>query len=318
MKHEAIFYLGVDGGASASRAVLSDEEGKSVCESEGKALNWHSLGKEEVEERMARLLSPLLAFVSHKQGYIVCAVFGLAGLDTKEDEHVYQEIVLRMLPQDCRVLVVNDAKIALEATCQGKGARIVVISGTGASVYGEYQDRSAKAIGWDYVLGDEGSAYSIGLAALKAATASWDARGQETLLGELCLSHLEVKDQDEFVSSFYSKFADEQEGGKRFVASFAPLVHEALLENDALAIAIRDKAAQDLALGVGAVAKRLILFSSDAFCLGRVGSTWSMEGFYGAFQKRVQNNFPNVQFSERTRSPVEGAIVLAQNMGGGS
>ena len=81
-----------------------------------------------------------------------------------------------------RILVVNDALIALQAGV-GDAPGIVIVSGTGSIAYGR-NDRgeASRAGGWGYVLGDEGSGYWIGRLALRAVVRHADGRGRATSL----------------------------------------------------------------------------------------------------------------------------------------
>src|SRR5690606_18783722 len=92
---------------------------------------------------------------------------GIAGVDRPDDAAVVQGIMKR-IGYKARVLVVNDALVALEAGAPGQPG-IVIISGTGSICYGRNADgMAARSGGWGYVLGDEGSGYWIGRAALRA------------------------------------------------------------------------------------------------------------------------------------------------------
>ncbi|HBK60965.1 MAG TPA: hypothetical protein DDZ84_09250, partial [Firmicutes bacterium] len=71
---------------------------------------------------------------------------------------------------------------------------VVVLAGTGSFAVGrgrgsgDAHDRNARGIvtrgGWGPLLGDEGSAYAIGLAALRAVALDCDGRGERTALSE--------------------------------------------------------------------------------------------------------------------------------------
>ena len=76
--------------------------------------------------------------------------------------------IMKRIGYKARVLVVNDALVALEAGAPGRPG-VVLIAGTGSIAYGRNaQNQSARAGGWGYMLGDEGSGYWIGRAALRA------------------------------------------------------------------------------------------------------------------------------------------------------
>ena len=87
--------------------------------------------------------------------------------------------IMKRIGYKARVLVVNDALVALEAGAPGQPG-VVIISGTGSIAYGRNAaGEAARAGGWGYVLGDEGSGYWIGRAALRAVLRAADERGPD-------------------------------------------------------------------------------------------------------------------------------------------
>ena len=77
-----------------------------------------------------------------------------------------------------RIVIVNDALIALETGAPGQPG-VVIISGTGSIAYGRNAaGEAARSGGWGYVLGDEGSGYWIGRAALRAVLRAADLAGR--------------------------------------------------------------------------------------------------------------------------------------------
>ena len=67
---------------------------------------------------------------------------------------------------DCRVLAGDDAAIALRAAVP-EGPGIVLIAGTGSIAYAENGERRSRVGGLGYLAGDEGSAFAIGMAAVR-------------------------------------------------------------------------------------------------------------------------------------------------------
>ena len=117
---------------------------------------------------------------------------GIAGVDRASDEAVVRSI-MRRIGYKARILVVNDALIALQAGV-GDAAGIVIVSGTGSIAYGRNdQGEAARAGGWGYVLGDEGSGYWIGRLALRAVVRHADGRGRVTSLTPRLLAHFGVE-----------------------------------------------------------------------------------------------------------------------------
>ena len=95
---------------------------------------------------------------------------GVAGVDREDDDQIVRGI-MRRLGFRTHALVVNDALVALVAGV-GDDPGVVLIAGTGSIAYGVNQDGfAARAGGWGYVLGDEGSGYWIGRQALPPSCA---------------------------------------------------------------------------------------------------------------------------------------------------
>ena len=245
------------------------------------------------------------------KGAPIHAVFGLAGNDTPEDEKQYTAIAKSVLSKNAHILVVNDAKIALEAKCQNAKNKIIVISGTGSSVYGESGVKSAKAINNGYIFGDEGSGFYAGLKALKAALQDFDGRGEKTILRRLITRKLGVSTMHKAIPVFYREL--QKNSFPKYIASFAPLVDKALEQNDAVARSIRAKTARELEKGVSAVIKRLRMEQKE-ITIALVGSMWNMPGLINQFQNAVKKKYPKTVFSDSGESPVEGAILLAKQL----
>ena len=116
---------------------------------------------------------------------------GIAGVDRPNDAAVVRGIMKR-IGFKARVLIVNDALIALETGAPGQPG-VVIISGTGSIAYGRNAaGEAARSGGWGYVLGDEGSGYWIGRAALRAVLREADHRGPATALTPMLLDHFGV------------------------------------------------------------------------------------------------------------------------------
>ena len=309
-KKESKFYIGVEGGATKSEAILTDENLKILMRRKGGALNYHSLSRQTVVGNLKALLTPLL---KKSSGGKLGVVFGLAGIDGPTDEKFYKDIIKKILDKSSIFNAVNDSKIALEGKCPDEKNRIVLIAGTGSNAYGENSaGKSANTLWWDFILGDEGSGYYFGLKALQAAARSADGRIPKTELEKLVLKTERARTFEDFYSVFYNDLS-KKENMKAHIASFAPLIDRAIKAGDAEAIQIRNEGAGELALGVYTVARRLGFLNRE-FCLGMIGSTWKMPGLGEVFRKEVRRHCPKVRFSDNTDSGAWGAVLLARKL----
>jgi N-acetylglucosamine kinase-like BadF-type ATPase len=145
-----------------------------------------------------------------------------------------------------QVAVVSDFLPVLAAAtrdCIG----VAVISGTGSSAFARAADgRTARAGGWGYLLGDEGSGFAIGRAALQLVLRGLEAAGQPEPLARSVLEALGVKSVSELTNTVY-KCCD----SRAQIAGIAAIVISAGQHGDSSAQTILESAARDLAEIVG-------------------------------------------------------------------
>ena len=171
--------LGLDIGGSSSRARLADA-GRIVAEATGPGANVAALSPRIVERR----LSELLAGMGPIQPVACCA--GSAGAEVPAGRSRLQRLLERLLP-GCRVSVVHDARLVLAAA--GFDSGIALIAGTGSVAYGRRPDgREARAGGWGWMLGDDGSAAWLAREAAREVMRRIDAGEPEGALGDKLLA----------------------------------------------------------------------------------------------------------------------------------
>jgi N-acetylglucosamine kinase-like BadF-type ATPase len=182
---------------------------------------------------------------------------GIAGVDRPDDAAVVRGVMSR-IGYKARILVVNDALIALQAGI-GAAAGIVIVAGTGSIAYGcDRHGNAARAGGWGYVLGDEGSGYWMGRLALRAIVREVDGRSPATSLTPRMLAHFGVARPEELLQTVYH-----QDFKPAAVAALAPYVQAARDEGDAVATAILDRGAKELAAAAASVTSQLELNSEE-------------------------------------------------------
>lgn len=178
---------------------------------------------------------------------------GLAGVDRPEDLAVVWEGATQRWPAD-RITIVNDAQLVLAAgTPDGWG--VALIAGTGSIAYGRSPTGSlARAGGWGYILGDEGSGYAVGLAALRAVVRATDRRGAETGLTAAILAEWALPSAESLIQRVYVDGL-----APAVIAHLAPVVVRLAATGDQVSRSIIDDACGELALAAAAVARQLRL-----------------------------------------------------------
>jgi N-acetylglucosamine kinase-like BadF-type ATPase len=214
---------------------------------------------------------------------------GLTGVNAGSHE---AELVARLLPQCIqteRVEIQNDGVAALYgAYCGGPG--IVVIAGTGTITQGMAEPGRIETVGgWGWLLGDEGSACSIGRDGLIAAFAAYDGIGQSTVM----------------VERFEQRF------GAAGFAALAIVVSDAASQGDVVAQAIIERGGAALARGAAALAQRLP-FKVASVPVAPVGGAFEhVHGLQTAFASRLRAEAKNTFVVDAVLPPVLGAVLMA-------
>ncbi len=233
----------------------------------------------------------------------------MAGVDRPRDAEIVRGILTR-IGHRARVLVVNDALIALEAGLPDAPG-LVVIAGTGSIAYGRNaRGQAARAGGWGYVLGDEGSGYWLGRQALRAVVRAADGRGPATRLTPLILAHYHVTRPDELVREIYY-------GGTRpsTIAALSREVQAAAAEGDPIAEHIIDTGAKELASAASSVARQLGVERPDVILSG--GTLHGVGRLRAGVIDQLMEQFPGTTVRLLDAEPALGAVRLAQALARG-
>src|SRR5258705_4161625 len=229
--------LGIDAGGTKTVCLLADQHGVIVSEARGPGANLHAAGELAVE----KVLHGVMESAIGDRSIVPAAIcLGIAGVD-RQDEARTVSAIMRRIGHKSRVLVVNDALIALVAGARD-AAGVVIIAGTGSIVYGRNASGdAARAGGWGHMIGDEGSGYWIGREALSAVMRAGDGRGPATALTADVLAHFEIADVSRLPTIVYDR-----ELPRVSVAALGPLVERVAAQGDAAAAGILDRAADEL------------------------------------------------------------------------
>ena len=240
--------LGIDVGGTKTVCLLANDDGTILAEAREAGANLQRVGELALEKVLHRVMETALS----SQRVTPSAIcLGIAGVDRADDQTVVHAIMNR-IGYKATILIVNDALIALQAGI-GDAPGIVVVSGTGSIAYGRNaRGEAARAGGWGYVLGDEGSGYFIGRHALRAVVRHADGRGRETSLTPRLLAHFGLTSATELIQTVYHE--DLAPGA---IGALAHFVQQARDGGDAVAAGILDRAAEELVTTAAAVMRRL-------------------------------------------------------------
>lgn len=243
-------FLGVDGGQSSTKALIGDEAGRVQGAGVGGPCN-HA-GAAEGREKLARAVRESVAGACEHANldalYVrfETACFGMSG--GPEDK---QAILAEILPA-AKLIVTHDALIALSGATAGEPG-VVVIAGTGSIAFGRNAGGEiARAGGWGFLFGDEGSGFDIVRQAVRAALRFEEGWGPETALHRVLVGETGARDANDLMHRLYT-----EEWPRPRASLLARTVDGVALDGDPVASEILLNAAQQLATLAVSVRRRL-------------------------------------------------------------
>ncbi len=232
-------------------ALLSDPDGRVLGRGAAGPSNYQAVGIQAAGTALNQAIQKAFAEAQVRPGPPRAICLGLSGVDRPDDQAVIQAWVEEQW-RGVPALIVNDAELVLAAGTPDDWG-VALICGTGSIAYGRNREGStARAGGWGYLLGDEGSGYGIGLAALRAVARASDGRGPQTLLEPAILKQWSLATPQDMIGHVYRGRVPIQE-----IAVLAALVEDAAQAGDPLAGRILEEASHELALAINAVARGL-------------------------------------------------------------
>jgi glucosamine kinase len=297
--------VGVDAGATHTVAALA-RGGELLRTAVGDPANPNVEGPVRAVEAVARTIDCVL------RGETPAAVsVGAAGAGRKEAADPMRAELAKRFPNS-RVAVVDDAHIALRAAIP-EGDGMAVISGTGSIVYAEVGGRRFRAGGYGYLIGDEGSGFAIGAAALRRLLQATDGMAQSDAFLDDLATRLRAHGASDILARVYGSAAPVGE-----IAAWAPLVLEHAASGVPSAIAIIHAAQGQLFECIRAVAMRSASTRTStggdvplAFCGGLLREENILRR---ALEARIATELPRLRIVRASFEPYMGALADARRL----
>lgn len=231
------YVVGVDGGGTRTRAVVLDAEGHEVGRAEGA----EAVADSRDPLAPARAVASVVRAAAAETRIVMPVDVVWAGLSGagREAARSAVELELSRLGVAKTVRIGTDVEAAFRDAFAG-GAGILLVAGTGSIAYGRSEKgREARVGGWGRLIGDEGSAFAIGVEALRRVAHQADGRAPETNLRTVMLEHLRLPGPGDLVQW-------SAEASKSQIAALAPVVTEASRAGDRVAGEILANAVHEL------------------------------------------------------------------------
>lgn len=293
--------VAVDGGGSKTDAVALTLDGELVAHRRGRGSSPHFEGL----GASVALVDALVRAVAGRHPVAHTGLY-LSGLDLPVEIEQYTGAIAG-LGWAAGAVVENDLYALLRAGTASPDA-VAVVCGTGVNAIGVRADGAVvrfPALG--PLSGDWGGGSGLGEAVLWHAARAVDGRGPDTVLVEELLGRLGAASVPELIEEFHFGRRDSAE-----LTALAPAVFDAARAGDAVAIALVDRQAEELAAFATASLTRLgLLDRAVPVVLGGGIAQSGDERLLGGIRARLAEVAPLARLSVVESAPIVGAALLS-------
>ncbi len=299
--------LGIDGGGTTTICLLAEKaSGKVLGRGVGGPSNIQAVGVDGGLRALDDAIERAFQAAALPRAKVGSICLGLAGVDRQEGLDVIHGWAKRGSVAE-KVSVSNDATLLLAAgTPDGWG--LAVIAGTGSIAFVKTPEGIlGRCGGWGYLLGDEGSAYMLTVAALRAACRSFDGISPPTKLVDAFVKRMNLSAAPDLIPAVYRGPWD-----RSAIAGMAPLVLELAEAGDAVSAEIVRTQARELSLtAAGAVSANGLPKAGLPVALAG-GVLTNSELYRRHFLDGLREAGINAGAVQLVTEPAVGAVVLAR------
>jgi glucosamine kinase len=301
------YYLGIDGGGTKTTCAVGDESHLLAAATTGPS-NIVRVGDVQARESLLQSVRQACAAAGITPAQVSHTCIGGSGAARPELAAIVRGILAEVIPTP--IEVVGDIQTSLEAAFD-TGPGVIVIAGTGSIAYGrDRQGRTARAGGWGFAIGDEGSAHWIGRAALNAVLRASDQTGKTP----------ENRAHAPFAAALFKAWGvtslDDLARAANSIPppDFAALFPTVAASSDDLAVQVLTDAGGELAQVAAIVIHRLFAKEQTAAVpVAMIGGVFR----YAPVVRQVFYNElctldPRVEVNPQVVEPVEGALRMAR------
>lgn len=289
------YFLGVDGGGTKTKFMLTDISGQVLRELTLGPCNPTSVGIDQTVKIFIEGIKQICDDIPLGQ---VSAFIGSAGCGLAS----YQAVVTQQLSslKLSRLEVKSDSENIISAGLKGQNG-IIAIIGTGSCIFTSYDGKRHRIGGYGHLIGDAFSGTELGRACLEAVLAQLDGSGPATALTEKVIA-VKGSDVSKILVEMYAS-------DKTYIAELAPFVFESASQGDAMAQSILDRNLKHLCSQLSAAFSTLP--HDKAFPLVLAGGlTHYCDQFLGKLEGMLTaDNIDSIHIL--TDEPVVGAVLLA-------
>ena len=302
------YYIGIDGGGTKTKCILTDENLNTLFENVGGPSNFLLIGAEKVSETILDHITNCCFAKNITSDLIAGIVLGTTGAGRKSDVEILEKQILKDSKEKNikinKLRIESDARIALEGAFTGNAGSIL-IAGTGSIMFGKDEEGVIHRIGgYGRYIGDEGSGYRIGRKGLNAVARAFDGRAKQTRIIDFLSQEFSITSPEELITEVYRNNFK--------IPSVAPLVFEAAEIGDITSQRILEDEANELLAHLSAMKLKLNVSLLKVSLIGSILTTPNY--FSYLFNEMVVRKYNDVKIMEAEHSPEFGAALMAKHL----
>jgi N-acetylglucosamine kinase-like BadF-type ATPase len=270
--------------------------------------NYQTVGYAGMAATLRQVAGAALAQAGLAIEQVAAAGLGISGYDwPSQREQMIGSI--REAGIAAPVEIVNDAVLGLLAGAE-QGWGLALVAGTGSNCRGrDRAGREGRVSGEGVRFGEYGGASELVFLALQAVSRAWSRRGASTRLSDAFVAAAGARDLDDLVEGLAL-------GRYHISADAAPLVFQAAGAGDAVAQAVIEQAARELA-GLAIGVTRQLGLERETFEVVLVGGLYAGGALLtGPLREAIRAVAPGARLTRLATPPVVGAVLLAMQHDG--
>lgn len=305
-------YIGVDGGQTSTKAVLALGDGQVLATGIGPPCD-HITAPKGYERNRAAIhgaIHDAIGQAGASMEDIAAIGMGLTSAPRELNAQPIFEQITREITQPTNIWIDHDAATNLAGASAGTPG-VMVIAGSGSIAYGiNKAGEEGRAGGLGYLMGDEGSAWWIGISALQAAAAAADGRGPATALLPFVLDHYNLPTIRHIHTFIYA------DTFRRTMVSDITVDVARLAERDAVARAIMTEAGERLANMVSATIRQIHVPGDEVDVYPTGGVFRAGDIVMEPFRRTLHADWPEATIRPPMFEPVFGALIRGYQAAG--
>jgi N-acetylglucosamine kinase-like BadF-type ATPase len=296
------FLIALEGGGTRCQAALFNRAGRLLATAAAGAVNTNFVSVPEAEQAAHTAVSGVLAAAQAPPAAVRWLVTALVAAD-------FGAAAFAALCPHAAWRAYGELPVVFARAGLYQPHGVALVAGTGSTAWAVRADDGREAVlgGWGALLGDEGSAYALGLLGLRAAVRAVEGRAAPTRLVAALGAHFQL-DPAGWRATLIER-AYHPPLSRTQVAQLAPLVTALAADGDALARDLTLQAAADLA-DLALHAARRLFSPGEAFPVVVAGGlTNAGDLLLGPLANRLRAEFPQAALHVGREAP---AVALGR------